>query len=249
VYARETWEQQDSIENVPLNPDEIRRIVEGTEIIRPPKQLLATFGSTVVQYFVVTEPSYAGLPGAEETDEAVVRSGRVTAQRPQIVTPHYLLNLFRGFEHGQEFAHYLVSRYGGDSSGLMYTYEQEAGDLETVSEAPDAVARRIAGRLDSEGVPLAAVIRGIDQYWDVSLAHFIYALTAGSAMGHAAEMAQRGLLQSDRGLPRAARDGIERMFAAVRQGHMDASELKTELDRWNLFDEYEDRFLDLFRRH
>ncbi|HEY8694883.1 MAG TPA: hypothetical protein VIR57_19305 [Chloroflexota bacterium] len=233
---------------MPLNPDEIRRIVEGTEVVRAPKQLLATFGTTVVQYFVVTEPSYAGLPGSGDVEESVVRSGKVTAQRPQIVTPHYLLNLFRGFEHGQDFARFLTERYGGDSTGLMYRYEQEAGDMEVVSEAPDLVAKRIAGRLDSEGAHLAAVIRGIDQYWDVSLAHFIYALTAGSAAGHASEMAQRGLLEQDRGLPRAARERIDSMFGAVRRGDVDATELKTELDRWGVFDEYEDRFLDIFRR-
>ena len=233
---------------MPLNPDEVRRIVESTEIVRLPKQLLATFGTTVVQYFVVTEPSYSGLPGAQTTDESVVRSGKVTAQRPQIVTPYYLLNLFRGFEHGQEFARYLTSRYGNDAAGLMYTYEQEAGDMEVVADTPDVVAKRIAGRLDTEGVHLAAVIRGIDQYWDVSLAHFIHALTAGSALGHASEMAERGLLQSDRGVPRAARERIDSMFNAVAKGEMDGGELKTELDRWGLFDEYEDRFLNLFRR-
>jgi hypothetical protein len=130
----------------------------------------------------------------------------------------------------------------------MYRYEQEAGDTEVVSEAPGQVARRIAGRLDTEGVHLAAVIRGIDQYWDVSLAHFIYALTAGSAMGHAAEMAQRGMLETERGVPRAARERIDGMFGAVRRGEVQASDLKTELDRWGVFDEYEDRFLNLFRR-
>jgi len=234
---------------VPLNPDEIRRIVESTEVVRPPRQLLATFGTTVVQYFVVTEPSYSGLPGAENaTDEAVVRSGKVTAQRPQIVTPYYLLNLFRGFEHGEEFANYLSREYGADAAGLMYRYEQEPGDVEVVSEAPERVAKRIAGRLDEENVHLAAVIRGMDQYWDVSLAHFIYALTAGSAISHAKEMGQRGLLENDRGVPRAARERIDGMFAAVRRGDMEATELRNELDRWGLFGEYEDRFLDLFRR-
>lgn len=234
---------------VPLTPDDIRQIVENTEIIRPPKQLLATFGSTVVQYFVVTEPSYAGLPGAEDIVEAVVRSGKVTAQRPQIVTPHYLMNLFRGFDHGQEFARYLTSRYGNDAPGLMYTYEQAAANLEVVSEAPGSVARRIAGRLDEEGVTLAVVIKGIDQFWDVSLAHFIYALTAGSALGNAAELAQRGLLETDRtGLPRAARERIEAMFGAAARGEADGNELKTELDHWGVFHEYEDRFLDLYRR-
>ncbi len=234
---------------MPLSPDEIRRIIENTEIVRPPKQLLSTFGTTVVQYFVVTEPSYAGLPGTGEAlDEAVVRSGKVTAQRPQIVTPYYLLNLFRGFDHGHEFAQYLTERFGADAPGLMYRYEQEPGDVEVVSEAPERVARRIAGRLDDENVHLATVIRGIDQYWDVSLAQFIYALTAGSAMSHAAELGQRGLLETERGLPRAARERIDGMFAAVRRGDLDASELKTELDRWGVFADYEDRFLNLFRR-
>lgn len=234
---------------MPLNPEEIRRIVENTEVVRAPKQLLATFGTTVVQYFIVTEPSYAGLPGAGEgADEAIVRSGKVTAQRPQIVTPYYLLNLFRGFDHGEEFARYLTNQFGADSPGLMYRYEQEPGDTEVVSETPERVARRIAGRLDDENAHLAAVIRGDDQFWDVSLAHFIYALTAGSALSHAAEMGQRGLLDTERGVPRAARERIEGMFAAVRRGEQDAGELKTELDRWGVFGEYEDRFLSLFRR-
>jgi hypothetical protein len=222
--------------------------VQNTEVVRPPKQLLATFGTTVVQYFVVTQPSYEGLPGADVEREAVVRSGKVTAQRPEIVTPYYLMSLFRGFDHGQEFAHYLASQYGPGAAGLMYRYEQEAGDTEVVSEPAQSVAMRIAGRLDKEGVHLAAVIRGVDQFWDVSLAQFIYALTAGSAMANAAEMGQRGMLDPDRGLPRGVRGRIEGMFASVARGDLDGSELKTELDRWGVFDEYEDRFLSLYRR-
>ena len=63
-----------------------------------------------------------------------------------------------------------------------------------------------------------------------------------------AELGQRGLLGSERGLPRAARARIEEMFAAVQAGHLDPKELKAELDRWGAFSEYEDRFLSLFRR-
>lgn len=231
-----------------LNPDDIREIVEKTRVVRPPRQLLATFGATVVDYFVVTEPSYAGLPGAGDAEESVIRTGKVTAARPQIVTPFYLMNLFQNFEHGQDFARYLRSTYGAEAPGLMYSYKQEPGDTSVVSDGPELVARRIADQLDKDGKPLAVVIRGVDAFWDVCLAHFIYALTAGSAPGHASEMASRGLLQADRGVPRAARDRIDGMFAAVRAGEMEGADLKAELDRWGLFDEYEDRFLDLFRR-
>lgn len=43
------------------------------------------------------------------------------------------------------------------------------------------------------------------------------------------------------------RERIERLFAEARDDRSKAYELKAELDRLEAFDEYEDRFLDLFR--
>lgn len=233
---------------MPLNPDDIRTIVENTRIVRPPKQLLATFGTTIIDYFVVTRPSYEGLPGAGDQEESVIRTGKVTSARPQLVTPFYLMNLFQGFDHGQEFARYLRATYGPEAPGLMYSYKQEPGDTSVVSDSPDVVAGRIADDLERDGRHLAVVIRGVDQFWDVSLAHFIHALTIGSAPNNAAEMAQRGLLQPDRGVPRAARDKIESMMEGVRRGELDGGELKAEIDRWGLWEEYQDQFLELYRK-
>jgi hypothetical protein len=233
---------------VPLNPDDIRNIVENTRVVRPPKQLLATFGTTIVDYYVVTEPSYAGLPGAGDQEESVVRTGKVTSQRPQLVTPFYLMNLFQGFDHGQEFARYLRATYGQDAPGLMYAYKQESTETEVVSDRPEVVAGRIADRLNKNGANMAVVLRGVDQFWDVSLAHFIHALTIGSVPQNAAEMAQRGMLNTEGRVPSGARQKIEAMFIGVKNGDVEGGELKAELDRWGLFDEYEDRFLNLFRK-
>lgn len=233
---------------MPLNPDEIREIVENTRVVRPPKQMLATFGTTIIEYFVVTRPSYEGLPGAGQQEESVIRTGKVTSARPQLVTPFYLMNLFQGFEHGQEFASYLRATYGPNAPGLMYSYKQEPGDTSVVSDGPDVVAGRIADDLERDGRNLSVVIRGVDQFWDVSLAHFIHGLTIGSAPANAAEIAQRGLLQPSGSVPRGAREKIDEMFAAVRSGDMDGNELKQEIDRWGLWEEYEDRFLELFRK-
>ncbi|MBD3240710.1 MAG: hypothetical protein GF331_09015 [Chitinivibrionales bacterium] len=48
-------------------------------------------------------------------------------------------------------------------------------------------------------------------------------------------------------VPRTARNRIEHLFDEVAHDRSKAMELKRELDRWGLYDEYEDRFLDLFR--
>src|SRR5512137_528606 len=89
--------------------------IEHTVIMRHPKQTLATFGTTSIYYYLVTEPVYTELLGKSE--ETVVREGRVISERPKIVTPYYLLNLFDGFEHGREYADYVLRTYGANEPG------------------------------------------------------------------------------------------------------------------------------------
>jgi len=47
-------------------------------------------------------------------------------------------------------------------------------------------------------------------------------------------------------IPHYVMEKIERLFHEAKANKNAASELKKELDRWNLFELYEDRFLDLF---
>lgn len=233
-------------EIMPLDPDAIRQVAEQTAVLRAPKQALATFGITSISYYLLTMPVYSELTGDET--ETVVRRGKMTAERPQIVTPFYLLNLFRGFEHGEEYASYLAEQYGAGSAGLMYSYKNDLEETSIVSDPLVSVAGRLADELEESGQNMAAVIKGVDHLWDVSLMKFMFEITVSSLGQNVAELAQGGLLGMDRGLPRAARARIEEMFAGVARGRVNPTDLKAELDRWGVFKEYEDRFLDLFRR-
>lgn len=49
-------------------------------------------------------------------------------------------------------------------------------------------------------------------------------------------------------IPESIRKKIERLFEESKKDITKASELKKELDQWNIYKEYEDRFLDLFRK-
>jgi len=49
-------------------------------------------------------------------------------------------------------------------------------------------------------------------------------------------------------LPASMKDKIEKLFELAKTDITKANELKTELDKWNVYKEYEDRFLDLFRK-
>ena len=78
---------------------------------------------------------------------------------------------------------------------------------------------------------------------------FIHELTRDSLSSNVREMGVRGFLDMDySGIPRYTRYAIEQLFQEARRDRNKATELEAELRRWGLFGEYEDRFLDLFRK-
>lgn len=226
----------------------IENAVRRTEIIRTPKQSLYTFGTTNIYYYLVTEPAYSEL--INNTSETVVREGRVIAERPKIVTPYYLSRL-EGF--GMEARRYfeaLIDEYGERSiHGLFYTYRNEPKELNIISDNIPSVVEKLNAEIDKRGDPLAAIIKGEDELWDVSLMKFIFEITRRSVPHNLRQMGQRGLLNIDaRGTPADARVRIDELFGKVTRGESEPGELKDELERWGLFEEYEDKFLNLFRK-
>jgi len=50
-------------------------------------------------------------------------------------------------------------------------------------------------------------------------------------------------------LPGSVKEKIEKLFEESKSNITKANELKAELDKWNVYKDYEDRFLDLFRKN
>ena len=230
-----------------IDDERIREAVKQTEILRPPKRSLATFGTTNVYYYLVTEPSYSEL--VKSAAETVIREGRVIAERPKIVTPYYLSRLEGFSSEAKKYFDMLINTYGSNTPGLFYTYKNEPKELTIVSDSLLAVVDKLNDDIDKRGDPLASIIRGLDELWDVSLMKFIYEMTRSSMPDNLMQMEHRGLLDIDAsGIPADARVRIEELFKMVARGELDPSELKKELDRWGLFEEYEDRFFAIFKK-
>ncbi len=227
--------------------ERIEYTVRHTEILRPPKQSLATFGTTNIYYYLLTEPAYSEL--IKSAAETVIREGRVIAERPRIVTPYYLSQL-KGFSpDAKRYFDMLVRTHGPNTPGLFYTYKNEPKDLTIVSDNLLSVVNKLNAEIDKRGDPLASIIKGEDELWDVSLMKFIYEMTRRSLRDNVLQMGNRGLLDIDSGgIPLGARVRIEELFSQVSKGEHEPRELKEELDHWGLFEEYEDRFFTIFKR-
>jgi hypothetical protein len=224
------------------------KAVEKTKVARKPKQHLATFGSTVINYYVVTEPIYADPTSNKK--ETVVRTGKVNSGKPEIVTPTYALNL-KGFsDEAYQYLEFVSEKYGMNSPGVLYQYKNEPGNTNILSGSVNEVSNNIISELDKNNDKLTAVIVGVDELWDVSLLKFIHDFTAESLVKNVNDFNTRGLLNPQSafgGVPKATIQRIEILFKEIEKG-ADPEILKKELDRWGLFEHYEERFLELFNK-
>ena len=225
----------------------IQAAVAQTEILRSPKQSLTTFGTTNIYYYLVTEPAYQEL-GLTAT-ETVIREGRVIAEKPRIVTPYYLASLEGFSENARRYFDSLIRTYGHTAQGLLYAYRNEPKEMNIVSDNLPSVVAKLNEDIDRRGDPLTTFIKGMDEMWDIALIKFIFEMTQRSLGDNIRQMNARGLLAMDeQGIPADARARIDGMFLQAATGELDPRVLKDELDRWNIFPEYEDRFLSLFRK-
>ena len=219
--------------------DKIKYALEHTELIRTPRQELATFGSSIIDYYVVTE-----LVG----NVSVVRDGKVIAERPKIVTPLYLVNV-EGFSEQAKKYIAMMAQDSPHESGIFYRYKNEPRGMNVISEPVRQVIDKISSQIEEERNPLSTIIKGVEESWDVSLLMFIYGLTTRSVRSNVAEFSRRGFLDLDAsGVPQGARGYIEELFEQVKDNLSRVPELVIELHRWGLFPEYQDRFFALFRR-
>lgn len=219
--------------------ERIKYALQNTELVRTPRQTLTTFGSSVIDYYVVTE-----LVG----NTSVVRDGKVVAERPKIVTPAYLVNV-EGFSEQARRYIAMMAREHPYESGIFYRYKNEPKGMNVVSEPAGQVISKLSSQIEEEHNPLSTIIRGVEELWDVSLLMFIYELTSKSVRANVSEFSRRGFLDVDEsGVPQGARDYIEELFEQVSHNLSRAPELIGELNRWGLFQEYQDRFFALFRR-
>lgn len=230
-----------------IDDERIRYAVGHTEILRAPKQSLATFGTTNIYYYLVTEPAYSELE--KDVHETVLRQGRVIAEKPRIVTPYYLSRIEGFSSDARKYFESVIGTHGPHTPGLFYNYKNEPKQLTIVSDNLLSVVDKLNAEIEKRGDPLTSIIKGEDELWDVSLIKFIYEMTRSSLPDNLMQLGSKGLLDMDAsGVPIDARLRIEGLFGQVLKGEMEPNELKDELDRWNLFEEYEDRFFNIFKK-
>jgi hypothetical protein len=173
-----------------LSPDDFTYALENTRVVLAPSQRLDSFGTSLFNYFLVTEEMDA-------VNLSRVREGHIHAERPQIITPQNMSKLLlEGFgDQGQRFAEQ-ISAQGARFAFLKYGFRVSKSDIRSydVHESLDNVAGKLKEELQKKNEPLTALLTGVDDGWEVCLLKFMVDLITASVPGNLGDFRERGML-------------------------------------------------------
>lgn len=163
------------------------------EVLRP-KGHLETFGSTLLNYSLVTE--LADSPG-----KVRVREGRLEAHPPRVIVPNLDNITAEGF--GAEAQQYLDFLKENEKNLRVLSYgchlRRDNFSEQILTGEPEAIARRIKDEILEKGDPFSAVLTGEDEPWDVAIVELWRREVVRSAKGNIAELQERGGLFAEGG--------------------------------------------------
>lgn len=241
--------------------EKIKQAIDDTEVILDPAELISSHSSTTVKYFMLTVPMYLQFEGRSKDSETIIREGKITWQKPKLLTPSYMLRV-EGFSEDARRALEMLASEDSDLAMLLYKLKlaKDSEKMDIVSESFNTVLDRIINDINKREEKHTAIIKGVDEFWDVSLSKFTQELMTKSAyLSQLPDMLERSSIgMSSRGFPVIARDNagipiaaikeIELLFKLFEKGEIKSSKLKGELDRWGVFDQYQDRFFGFFNK-
>jgi hypothetical protein len=212
--------------------------VNNTEVISVPQNRLETFGTTMVNYHLVSELM-------DSVDKVRVREGKLKAFRPEIITPFPLTNeMLEGFgEEAQDYADWLRQN-AGELQMLKYGFKvqkQEINDY-IISDPIDAVVERVRDEIKERNDPLGAVLVGVEKPWEVCLLKLMVELVQGSIEGNIQDIRQ---MERDR--KTQLHQQLEQAFLNASRHPEKVQELADLLKKNGLFKRYEDRFFAAVR--
>ena len=215
--------------------------VNNTEILQAPSRRLETFGTTIVNYYLLSELM-------DEAHKIRVRQGRIEAAKPQIIIPNDMNKLpLEGFSDAetQRYANW-ISEHMKHLRILEYGFSVKKEEVKSyiLSDRKEQVIENIQQTMAAKNDPMATVIMGVDKPWEVCLLKLMVDLVERSALHHVQDFQERSMLpRGEAGIKKE----IEDDFLAASKDASRIGYLHKKLLQHDLFNQYEDRFFALVK--
>ncbi|MBI5596756.1 MAG: hypothetical protein HY928_11755 [Elusimicrobia bacterium] len=224
-----------------MDPKTIEAYMKATRLVRPPKHRLSTFGATRIEYHLVS-------PIDDMPHKTRLREGFVVSEKPAVLTAEALEERFEGFgTEAADFKDYIDARYGDLLRALEYRFKNADPRTSVLGSAPQETSARIKADLDARDLDQAALIECPDPAWPLALMSFTLDEARRSFPGNVSDLERRGRFDPDGGAGRRVRAEVDALFARAAKDPDARKLLGLNLREHVLMEEFEDRFLALFR--
>ena len=159
------------------------------KILLSPSHMLETFGSTIVNYHLISEI-------ADRPNKIRIREGRLEAHQPLVITPNFSHIETEGF--GDEARAYLEFLKENEKNLriLQYGYHLKSDNFseQIVTDRLSVVTERVKAEVLASNDKFAAVVQSVDEPWDVALVELWLREVNRSARHNIRELDERGEL-------------------------------------------------------
>jgi len=217
---------------------------KNTRIVTMPARHLETFGATLLNYYIISELM-------DNINQVRVREGRIQAYRPQIIVPgsDEFNKVLDGF--GEEAEKYMdwIKDHSADMHFLRYGFKikKEEFSEQVLSDNLEAVTDKVKDSVKGKNDPFSAVVVGVDNPWEVSLLSLMVEVIRNSIPANVNDMKRRNLFGETDGVPNSIREELEKAFTAAGRNPKLIGTLAKKLEKYGVFEKYQDRFFSLVR--
>jgi hypothetical protein len=183
-------ELRDSNSGKMLTPDNFQYAMETTTVLREPDRRIETFGATRFEFEILSEEM-------DRVGRVSVRRGEVEAQKPQLIKPDGFSDIeLEGFDPKVLRVIEHLKEQGLDLSFLQYGFQFKRSDVSTevVHDRIENVCDRAMEAVRISGNPSLAIIRGVDDAWEVGIMKFTLDMIMKSNDINRFDLKRRGLL-------------------------------------------------------
>lgn len=178
-------------ESMMQNRDEVAYAMAHTTVLYVPDRRIDTFGDTRFNYRLVAEDMDA-------VGVCRIRSGWVEAARPRILRPADLRGIeMEGFSGEAKRFFEWMERSGAPMPAFFkygFRFSRSEVAIEEVHDDIRNVEERVVQEALNSGDSLRAVIRGVDDAWELSLLRFMMEMIQNSHEINTFDFRRRGLL-------------------------------------------------------
>ena len=206
-----------------------------TRVVISPKAKIATFWTTHFRYYVISKV---------DDHNSILRVGKISCEKPAIITPETLINSFEGFSpEDVQFAEYLSGEKLAKVRILGYQFKNQLESKRKISTTDKILIQNIK-KQEKGSLNNTAILSAPSKIWSLSITKLAMDTIFRSFPENVRDLEERGFFMNE---DEKINQEIEILFSIAEEEKCKktADELGRILQESNLFEKYEDRFFEL----